>query len=184
MSYKDFLLNVVKADASAVAFYQTRTNGEWGVGVDAESALDCWALGLPGFQGLGLDPGAGPHMSYSAAGYANGGSDRFHFPDGNASIARLLVRSLIPAAVPGNSVEDVVTAKVDYARLDSAESAVRIRLNCTVVRVRNISKTEGDWHNASEVEATYASGTQVFSARAGACVLASPKGKKRRCTIW
>ena len=31
-------------------------------------------------------------MSYSAAGYANGGPDRFHFPDGNASIARLLVR--------------------------------------------------------------------------------------------
>ena len=39
-----------------------------------------------------LEPGAAPHMSYSAAGYANGGSDRFHFPDGNASIARLLVR--------------------------------------------------------------------------------------------
>jgi spermidine dehydrogenase len=68
MSYKDFLLNVAKADPGVVAFYQTRTNGEWGVGIDAEPALDCWALGLPGFQGMKLEPGAAPHMSYSAAG--------------------------------------------------------------------------------------------------------------------
>ena len=172
MSYKNFLLKVVKADPGAVAFYQTRTNGEWGVGIDAESALDCWALGLPGFQGLKLDPGSAPHMSYSAAGYASGGSDRFHFPDGNASIARLLVRNLIPAAVPGNSVEDVVTASVDYTRLDSPESAIRIRLNSTVVRVHNVAKPGGDPHQAREVEVTYASGADVFSVRAGACVLA------------
>ena len=172
MSYKDFLLHVVKADAGAVAFYQTRTNGEWGVGIDAEPALDCWALGLPGFQGLKLDPGAAPHMSYSAAGYANGGSDRFHFPDGNASIARLLMRDLVPAAVPGNSVEDVVTANVDYARLDSPNYGVRIRLNSTVVRVRTVSNADGNWEQAGEVEVTYASGTEAFSVRAGACVLA------------
>jgi len=101
ISYKDFLLNIAKVEPGVIPFYQTRTNGEWGVGIDAEPALDCWALGLPGFQGLQLEPGAAPHMSYSAAGYANGGSDRFHFPDGNASIARLLVRALIPSALPG-----------------------------------------------------------------------------------
>jgi spermidine dehydrogenase len=172
MSYKDFLVNVLKADPGAAAFYQARTNGEWGVGIDAESALDCWALGLPGFQGLKLDPGTAPQMSYSAAGYANGGSDRFHFPDGNASIARLLVRDLIPAAVPGNSVEDVVTAKVNYARLDSPESPIRIRLNSTVVQVRNVAKADGDSQRPPEVEVTYTSGADVFSVRSGACVLA------------
>ena len=51
MSYRDFLLNVVKADPAAVAFYQARTHGEWGVGIDAVSALDVWAFGFPGFQG-------------------------------------------------------------------------------------------------------------------------------------
>src|SRR6266404_2733839 len=112
ISYKDFLLNIAKVEPGVIPFYQTRTNGEWGVGIDAEPALDCWALGLPGFQGLWLEPGAAPHMSYSAAGYANGGSDRFHFPDGNASIARLLVRAFIPSSRPGNSVEDIVTARV------------------------------------------------------------------------
>jgi spermidine dehydrogenase len=168
ISYKDFLLNIAKVNAGVIAFYQTRTNGEWGVGIDAEPALDCWALGLPGFQGLQLEPGAAPHMSYSAAGYANGGSDRFHFPDGNASIARLLVRSLIPAAIHGDSVEDVVTAAVHYERLDANSSPVRIRLNSTVVRVRNV----GDANTAREVEVTYASGKKVSSLRAGACVLA------------
>ncbi len=167
ISYKDFLLNLAKVDPGVVAFYQTRTNGEWGVGIDAEPALDCWAIGLPGFQGMKLDPGAAPHMSYSAAGYANGGSDRFHFPDGNASVARLMVRNLIPSAVPGNSVEDVVTAPIKYDQLDSTGSSVRVRLNSTVVRVRNIG--EG---TAREVEVTYASGKDVFTLRGGGCVLA------------
>jgi spermidine dehydrogenase len=168
ISYKDFLLTVAKVDPGVVTFYQTRTNGEWGVGIDAEPALDCWALGLPGFQGMHLEPGSAPHMSYSAAGYANGASDRFHFPDGNASIARLLVRSLIPAANPGNSVEDIVTTPVNYARLDSADSPIRIRLNSTVVRARNVGGPGG----AREVEIAYAAGKQVYSVHAGACVLA------------
>src|SRR5882724_7593839 len=168
ISYEDFLLTIAKVDPAVVSFYQTRTNGEWGVGIDAEPALDCWALGLPGFQGLQLEPGSAPRMSYSAAGYANGGSARFHFPDGNASIARSLVRSLIPSAVPGNSVEDVVTAPVHYDRLDADVSPVRIRLNSTAVRVRNAV----DSNASREVEVTYATGKRVFSLRAGGCVLA------------
>ena len=168
MSYKDFLLKVVKADPGIIRFYQTRTNGEWGIGIDAEPALDCWALGLPGFQGMKLESGAAPRMSYTAAGYANGGSYRFHFPDGNASIARLLVRDLIPEAVPGHNAEDAVTAKVDYSRFDRPGSLVRLRLNSTVVRARNL----GDPAAAREVEVTYASGKQVFTVRARNCILA------------
>ena len=82
---------------AVIPFYQTRTHGGWGVGIDAVSALDVWPFGFPGFKGLNLDPGSAPHMGYTAAGYADGGSYTFHFPDGNARIARLLVRSLDPA---------------------------------------------------------------------------------------
>jgi spermidine dehydrogenase len=167
MSYRDFLLNVVKADPGAIPFYQRRTEGEWGVGIDAEPALDCWALGLPGFQGMNLEPGAVPNMSYSAAGYANGGSYSFHFPDGNASIARLLVRSLIPDAVPGHTAEDVVMAQINYGRLDQEDARIRLRLNSTVVRARNVENASG-----KEVELTYASGKQVYKVRAKGCVLA------------
>jgi spermidine dehydrogenase len=164
ISYRDFLLNVVKADPGVIPFYQTRTNGEWGVGIDAEPALDCWALGLPGFQGMNLEPGSAPNMSYSAAGYANGGSYRFHFPDGNASIARLLVRALVPDAVPGHTAEDIVTAQVDYSRLDREGAPVRIRLNSTVVGARNVGAS-----SAGQVEITYASGKQVAQVHAKGC---------------
>ncbi len=169
MSYKDFLLNVAKVDPGVIPIYQTRTQGEWGVGIDAEPALDCWAQRMPGFQGMGLEQGGGPHMSFTAAGYANGGSYNFHFPDGNASIARLLVRSLIPGVMPGSTAEDIVTAKAAYDRLDRADSPVRIRLNSPVVRVRH----EGNPASAKEVEVSYVSGKNVHTVRAKGCVLAS-----------
>jgi spermidine dehydrogenase len=169
MSYRDFLLDVVKADPGVIAFYQARTHGEWGVGIDAVAALDVWAFRFPGFQGLDLKPGAVPGLGFTAAGYADdGGSYRFHFPDGNASIARLIVRDLIPDAVPGTSAEDVVTARIDYGRLDRPGSAVRIRLSSTAVRVRNV----GEAAAAKEVEIAYARGGEVSAVRASACVLA------------
>ncbi len=168
ISYKDFLLTIAKVDPGVVAFYQTRTNGEWGVGIDAEPALDCWALGLPGFQGMNLDPGSSPRMSYSAAGYSTGGSPRFHFPDGNASIARLLVRELIPETIPGHTAEDIVTARVTYDRLDRPGNSVRIRLNSTVVRAQNFTSNKRE----AGVAITYASGGNVYNVRAANCVLA------------
>jgi spermidine dehydrogenase len=169
MSYRDYLLNVVKADPGVIPFYQTRTHGEWGVGIDAVSALDVWAFEFPGFTGLGLEHGSAPHTGYTANGYAdNGGSYTFHFPDGNASIARLLVRDLIPDSVPGNSAEDVVTARIDYARLDGPKSPVRIRLGSTVVRARNV----GDPAASSGVEIAYFRDGEVQTVRGRACVLA------------
>ena len=61
----------------------------------------------------------------------------YHFPDGNASLARLLVRALIPGIAPGGTMEDVVLAPFDYARLDDGAANVRIRLDSTCVDVRN-----------------------------------------------
>ena len=168
ISYRDFLLNVAKVDPSVIAFYQARTHGEWGVGIDAVSALDVWAFDFPGFRGLDLKPGSAPHMGYTAAGYADGGSPTFHFPDGNASIARLLVRSLVPGSLPGRSAEDAVTARLDYSRLDDPASPVRIRLSSTAIRVRNL----GDPASAAEVEIAYVRGGEFYVVRAGACVLA------------
>jgi spermidine dehydrogenase len=169
ISYSDYLTKVAKADPGVILFYQSHTQGEWGVGIDAVSALDCWAFGLSGFKGLKLKPGAAPRMSYTPSGYVEGGSYTFHFPDGNASIARLLVRDLIPGALPGTTCKDVVTAKVDYGRLDQPANAVRIRLSSICVRARNI----GDPAVSRGVEIAYVRGEQVFSVKARACVLAS-----------
>ena len=168
MSYRDFLRDVVKADPAAIAVYQARSHGEWGVGADAVSALDVWAFDFPGFRGLKLEAGSAPHMGYTASGYADGGSYTFHFPDGNASLARLLVRNLIPESLPGTRVEDAVTAHLDYARLDRPQTPIRIRLNATAVRVRH----GGDPASANDVDIVYARGGVLSSVRAQACVLA------------
>ena len=61
---------VVKCGPKALAFYQTITHDEWGVGIDAVPALDCWGFGLPGFQGLKLEKGSTARMGYTAAGYS------------------------------------------------------------------------------------------------------------------
>jgi spermidine dehydrogenase len=169
MSYRDFLLNVAKADPGVVPFFQARTHGWWGVGIDAVSALDVWAFGFPGFQGLHLDPGAAPHMGFSASGYAaTRGSEKFHFPDGNASIARLLVRSLVPSAIPGRSAEDIVAAPADYGKLDHPGAPVRIRLGSTAVRVRNV----GGPGSARSAEVVYAQNGRLTAVRGKAVVLA------------
>ena len=169
MSYKDFLLNVVKAHPDVIPFYQTRTHGLYGIGIDAVPALDCWAIRFPGFQGMGLDRVPSKGLSFTALGEVTPKEEYFfHFPDGNASIARLLVRSLVPGAVPGNTAVDIVTAKVDYSRLDHGDSPIRIRLNSTAVLARHV----GDSASAKQVEVVYGSNEKAYSVHAKAAVLA------------
>jgi spermidine dehydrogenase len=91
-----------------------------------------------------------------------------YFPDGNATIARLLVRALLPKAVPGRSMEDVVTSRVDYGLLDRSASTVRIRLNSTVVKVSH----QGPIESAREAAVDYVQGERVCRVRAGSVVLA------------
>jgi spermidine dehydrogenase len=168
ISYRDYLRDYQKCGPAALAFYQTITHDEWGTGIDAEPALDCWGFGLPGFKGLKLEKGSIARMGYTAAGYEDAGSPVFHFPDGNATIARLLVRDLIPDAIPGNSAEDVVTAKANYGALNKAGAKIAIRLSSTVVGVKNI----GDVANSKGVEIAYARGGEVYRVHAANCVLA------------
>jgi spermidine dehydrogenase len=169
ISYRDFLVDLAKVDPKVVEFYQPRTHDEWAVGIDAVSALDCWAFGLPGFRGLNLQGGSIARMGYTPAGYKDtGGSSVLHFPDGNATIARLLVRALIPGAVPGSNAEDIVGARVDYAQLDRTGSPARIRLGSTVVGVSH----DGDPAAAREVVVRYVRAGQAYRVRARGCVLA------------
>lgn len=170
MSYKDFLLRLVKVDPGVIPFYQTRTHGLFGVGIDGVAALDCWGLRFPGFQGMNLASGAYRRMGFTAMGEATPEKEpyHFHFPDGNASIARALVRALIPDAATGHTAEDIVTAKFDYSKLDRSGSPVRIRLSSTAVRVRHA----GDPSAAKEVEISYAREKKIYNLRAKAAVLA------------
>ena len=169
MSYRNYLKDVLKVDPAVLAVYQARTQGWWGVGIDAVSALDCWGTDMPGFTGLKLEPGSIPGMGYTPAGFADtGGSAFLHFPDGNATIARGLVRRLIPSAVPGTTVEDLVSARVDYRELDRVNQPVRLRLSSPVVGVHH----DGEPGTARSVRIGYQRDGRVLGVRARHCVLA------------
>jgi len=160
-SYKDFLLEYVKVDADVVKVFQSSTHDLYAVGIDAVSAYDCAREGFPGFKGMHL-PKSHEENAELDEPYI------FHFPDGNASIARMLVRSLVPGALPGHTMEDIVTARANYALLDDASSPIRIRLNSTAVKVKNV----GDPANTKEVEVIYVRGGQARRVRAANCILA------------
>jgi spermidine dehydrogenase len=72
ISYGDYLLDLVKVDPSVIPLYQSRTYGEWGVGIDAVSALDVWPFGFPGFQGLKLGAGSAPPYGLHGGRLRNG----------------------------------------------------------------------------------------------------------------
>ena len=163
ISYADYLTKSCKLNSEALPFFQTYPHDLFCVGIDAVSALACFENGddyqsftYPGFDGLNLGKPekAEPYI--------------FHFPDGNASIARLLVRSLVPGAIPGHSMDDVVLARADYSRLDDAKNPIRIRLNSTVVQVRH----NGSPDSAKGVAVAYMRGGKVQTVQASACVLA------------
>ena len=168
MSYADYLTKLVKVDPQVVTMLDPEQKSLYGVGIDAVSAQDAWGLDMPGFDGLKLAPGAGPGMGRDAIPNEEAEKYFFHFPDGNSSIARLLVRSLIPEAVPGNSADDIVTSQVRYDQLDQPGKPTRIRLNSTVVRVRH----DGDPSTAKEVEVTYVQQGRLYTVKAAHCILA------------
>ena len=168
MSYADYLTNLVKVDRQVVTLLDPEQKSLYGVGVDAISAQDAWGLEMPGFDGLKLKPGPGPGMGRDAIPNEEAEKYFFHFPDGNASIARLIVRSLIPEAVPGKSADDVVTSQVRYEQLDQPAHPTRIRLNSTVVRVKH----EGDPSTAKEVEVTYVQEGRLYTVKGAHCILA------------
>jgi spermidine dehydrogenase len=168
ISYASFLKDVAGVHEDIVKLYQTLPHGLFGVGIDAVSAQDAWGLDLPGLNGMKLDPAPGKGMNRDCIPNEEAEKFFFHFPDGNASIARLLVRQLIPEAIPGKSWTDVVVAKANYAKLDASGSPVRIRLNSTAVRVKHL----GDAPNAKEVEVAYARGGKVYTVKAKNSILA------------
>ena len=156
-SYRDFLLKNVGLSEGAVKYFQSRTNDFMALSIDAVASSDAYSVGFPGFAGMNLAPISEEAAAEMEEPYI------YHFPDGNASVARLLVRSLIPGVAPGHTMDDIVLAPFDYAKLDQPKTAVRLRLNSTAVSVRNV----GDG-----VHVGYSRGGQLAQVRGKRCILA------------
>ncbi len=158
-SYRDYLRQTVRAPDPVYLLQRDLLRGFWGVGYDALSALEAYRHGAPGTQGLGIGELAEEKTSYEAEPYI------FHFPDGNAGVARALVRQMIPAALPGSGMEDLVLPKVDYSALDSRDNSTRLRLNSTAVEARHSS-------DGKFVDITYVSGGKVYRVRGKHTIMA------------
>lgn len=98
----------------------------------------------------------------------NGGSDQM-FPGGNATIARLMLKTLIPAAIDGStSVEGVCRGQVNFPSLDAPGSATRVRLSSTALHVMH----DGEPGKADRVTVAYLKGGKLYKVRARSVVMA------------
>jgi spermidine dehydrogenase len=149
-SYLAFLQDYAKVHGQVAKYLNAQPHSLYGMGIDGVPAIDCWSLGYPGFEGMKLSKGDHPGLSATAKPKPEE-PYIFHFPDGNASIARLLLRSLVPGSANGSTMEDIVTEKVDYGKLDATGSNVRLRLSSTAVRVKH----RGSPESAHDVEVIY-----------------------------
>lgn len=155
-SYRDWITKVWGFEAAVADTFQDRSHDFFASGIDAVPAGWARETGYPGFAGLRL--GDGTDNAEMEDPYIH------HFPDGNASIARLLVRSLIAGVAPGRGMEDIVLAPFDYSRLDSDGALVRLRLNSTAAQVRQ--------RDANSVDIAYVQGDTVRGASARHVVMA------------
>ena len=137
ISYRDYLRNDAGLGDEAVKFFDASTFGLTAMGPDILPALDALSSQYTGFAGLQLGDLNDPEAAAFDEPYI------YHFPDGNASIARLLVRSLIPTVAPGRTMDDVVLADFDYTKLDVDGAPIRLRLNSTAVTVANARSKGG-----------------------------------------
>lgn len=168
MTYNEFLLNVAKVDPIVVPYFRSRTGR--GGPTDQWSALACHTSDaivygidptsgrLPGLGGMGLPAPYRRDMRYP--------EQIFHFPDGNAGVARMLVRSLIPSALACKDMEESVTTRVNYNELDRPSSPVRLRVSSTVVKAQHVGAAQ------NEVEVTYINDGKAHRVRGSRVVMA------------
>ena len=169
-TYENFLTKICFYDPQLIAYFQNSTEAYFGVGIDGTTAADAWGNWNPGFGGMDLGEQAYRTMSPSGRlALTDPDPYIYHFPDGNAGVARALVRALIPAAVPGQGMESLVLTPTDYAKLDVAGDPVRLRLNASVVKVAHDGKPD----SAKSVTVSYVdAGGKLKTVQAGHVVLA------------
>ena len=152
ISYPDFLREYAGLTEDAIQLFDKDQHGSWGLEMRALSAAEAIWEGYPGAHLFGQDWEV-ENFQYPVA----------MWPDGNASLARLLVAKLIPEVAPEADAQNIATATFDYSLLDRASKDVRLRLNATVINTEN---TE------TGVSVTYASTGRLHRVTAKHSVLA------------
>ncbi len=150
ISWGDYLKTYAGVGEEVMAYFQSRPEGVWAIGADALPAWLAYDEGYPGFAEMDLGFEEEEPEVEEGSGGGQGGSSGFRFPDGNATVARLLVRRLIPGSANGTTMQDIVPAALDYGTLDRSNNQTRIRLSSIVISMGHING-----NNSRNVEVTY-----------------------------
>ncbi len=154
-SYFDYLKNTLGVDDPGVLRMARHSGLDWAIsGADLMSIGDAKRSGALGFVKKAVYDKNNPYIH--------------HFPDGNASIARALVKKMIPDIGKGSSAEEIVLSKFNYAELDKPSNAVRVRLNSTAVDVYHRSEPK----HSSDVVIEYINGNRSYQVKAAGVVMA------------
>ncbi|HUL17604.1 MAG TPA: NAD(P)-binding protein [Terriglobales bacterium] len=125
---------------------------------------------LGGGSGLGADA-LSAYSDYAADllhPYDEGGGVQM-FPGGNTTIARLMVKALIPSSIAGDATPDGVSlGSVNFPALDVPHSPVRLRLSSTVISVEH----DGDPSKSDSLTLTYARAGKLSRVKARSAVMA------------
>ncbi|MEM9055872.1 MAG: NAD(P)-binding protein [Pseudomonadota bacterium] len=127
ISYPEFLRRHAGLCDEAIQLFDKLNHGIWGLETRALSAMEGIEIGMPGANLIGEEPD-GDGWEYPVA----------MWPDGNASLARLQVASLMPHAAPAMTAANVAVTRIAYGALDRPDAKVRLRLNATAIRAQNV----------------------------------------------
>ena len=160
-SYLEFLKNRVGLSSDIISVLEPFPVLMAGAAAPRLSVLEAVSLGCPGLRGMGwLGDKATSLMTKLLSSFSS-----VYFPDGNASIARLLVRSLIPEVAPNTSgFQDIAASRFNYEALDRPDNSTRLRLNSTVVHVEE--------NGEGTVSVSYVQGAEAVSVTGDHCILA------------
>ena len=174
-SYFDYLQNTLGVDDPLVLRMARHTAIDYtGCGTDVMTISEALASGCMGSDPYDAWPDAMEEGDYIDYINKDGGTYSarhpfvHHFPDGNATIARSLVKKMIPNAGRGENAEEIFASRFDYSQLDKPGNPVRLRLNSTVVNVQHA----GDPDTSSDVFVSYINGNQSYRVKSKGVVMA------------
>ncbi len=157
ISYREFLARHLGVDHPEVLSVLNGLTNDSTISIDRANALGILTyVGLPGLKATAIDDYNDDKQEYI-----------FHFPDGNASIARLLVQKLIPAVSPASGMDEIVSANFDYQQLDVPGASVKLRLHSTVI---NVQEADHSRQNLARIQ--YVMHGKAYTVEARHCVLA------------
>jgi spermidine dehydrogenase len=165
VSYAEFLTERVGLAKETISIFYPVPKLMAGPAAPRISVLEAFYLGNPGMRGMSW---LGELATQLLEGMM-AGAQSLYFPDGNASLARLQVHKLIPAVAPDTQgFDDIATSHFDYNALDLEQHPVRLRLNSTVVGVRET--------DAGTVTVDYVRDGEAVSVSGDHCILACYNG--------